>query len=228
MRSIKCSAMGCIKPAKSSGLCGMHYYRWQQHKQLEPVNTKGHGSRKVHSLYRNWNYLRKARRIRECCQEWLDDFWLFAAAIGEKPTGKRYIVLSQIDGSKPLGPDNWYWREPADPIKAKSRREYMRLFNARQRVADPWFWKNAYLKKRYGVTLDWYEAKLKEQKGLCAICGKPETKSTKGKVYRLAVDHCHDSGKVRGLLCMNCNYGIGHMKHDPKILKAAIAYLGEE
>jgi hypothetical protein len=102
----------------------------------------------------------------------------------------------------------------------------MRKWSQRLRDRDPLYWKNDHLKRHYGVTLEWYEAKLKEQNGVCAICKRPEDKSIGGKVLSLAVDHCHDSKDVRGLLCQVCNRGIGFLQHDINILKAAIAYLG--
>lgn len=66
------------------------------------------------------------------------------------------------------------------------------------------------------------------QKGLCAICHRPEiAKSTskRGGVKKLAVDHCHEEGHVRGLLCVRCNAGIGYFDDDVKRLQAAIDYI---
>ena len=63
------------------------------------------------------------------------------------------------------------------------------------------------LKRKYGITLDIYNDMLKNQKGVCKIC-KQLCKS--GKV--LAVDHCHQTGKVRGLLCATCNTGLGRIE----------------
>jgi hypothetical protein len=74
--------------------------------------------------------------------------------------------------------------------------------------------------KKYGLTPDTYRALLKSQKDKCAICKAKEP----GGNRRWHVDHCHDTGKVRGLLCSQCNVGIGMLKHSPKILKAAISY----
>lgn len=80
--------------------------------------------------------------------------------------------------------------------------------------------------KRYGLTVDDYESLLREQGSVCGICGKEESALARtGKVQRLAVDHCAESGKVRGLLCTNCNRGIGHLQHDADLLRNAIEYL---
>jgi DNA-directed RNA polymerase subunit RPC12/RpoP len=63
---------------------------------------------------------------------------------------------------------------------------------------------------------------LAEQNYRCAICG---AEGTSEKWGRLHVDHDHDTGKVRALLCVNCNHGLGKLKDDPKLLDMAAAYL---
>ena len=81
--------------------------------------------------------------------------------------------------------------------------------------------KNAALKKMYGITLDQYNILLETQGGKCATCGCD--RSDKGR--DLCVDHNHKTGKVRGLLCGNCNRGIGYFKEDIQRMESAIAYL---
>ncbi len=73
----------------------------------------------------------------------------------------------------------------------------------------------------YGITLDEYNFLYKQQNGKCAICKNPEISVRK----QLSVDHDHNSKKVRGLLCSNCNHGIGCLKDDINILRRAILYL---
>ena len=73
--------------------------------------------------------------------------------------------------------------------------------------------------KKYGITIVEYELMEKKQNCRCAICGKKQS----GK--KLAVDHCHKTGRVRGLLCGNCNSGIGKLNDDVEILKKALKYL---
>lgn len=64
------------------------------------------------------------------------------------------------------------------------------------------------------------------QGGVCAICGRPETcKHKDGRTRRLAVDHCHATGKVRALLCAACNNGIGRFEENIENIRRAIAYL---
>ena len=79
-----------------------------------------------------------------------------------------------------------------------------------------------FLNYRYGITVEDYDQMLADQDGRCAICGTDEPGS--GNV-KWAVDHCHDSLKVRGLLCTTCNTGLGYFKDDPQRLRAAAEYL---
>lgn len=76
----------------------------------------------------------------------------------------------------------------------------------------------------YGITLEQRDNLVKEQDYKCAICGKHEQDSVKQK---LCVDHCHTSGKVRGMLCSNCNVMLGQAKDNIDILISAISYLQE-
>ena len=76
---------------------------------------------------------------------------------------------------------------------------------------------------RYGISLEQYEEKLKEQDYSCAICGSKHTSNDRMK--RLVVDHNHNTGEVRGLLCHACNVAIGAAKEQEDILMACISYL---
>ena len=78
---------------------------------------------------------------------------------------------------------------------------------------------------QYGVTPEWYEAKLAEQGGRCAICGRTPPPDGIKSASRLHVDHCHKSTKVRDLLCNRCNLGVGYFADDPALLEAAAEYL---
>lgn len=83
--------------------------------------------------------------------------------------------------------------------------------------------RNRKLKSNYGITNEVYERMLKEQGGKCAICGSEETKNS--YTQHFAVDHCHTSGKVRGLLCDYCNTGLGRFNDDTDTLEKAVEYL---
>lgn len=100
---------------------------------------------------------------------------------------------------------------------------YMRDY----RKKNPRIMKAIDLKKNFGISLEDYESMLESQGGLCKICKLPEraldhrTKQPR----QLAVDHCHISNRVRGLLCSDCNLAIGKLKDDPTLVEAALAYL---
>jgi|ERR1035437_619559 hypothetical protein len=75
----------------------------------------------------------------------------------------------------------------------------------------------------YGLTTEDYLTMLKAQQGVCAIC--QATQSDHGMTDDFLVDHDHRTGKVRGLLCVRCNSGLGHFRDNPELMLAAIAYL---
>lgn len=75
------------------------------------------------------------------------------------------------------------------------------------------------LKKNYGITIEQYEELLANQGGQCLIC------KTEPGDLELAVDHCHQTNEIRGLLCRGCNHGIGNFNDDPELLRSALRYL---
>ncbi len=106
------------------------------------------------------------------------------------------------------------------PCAKAKRRQYRYQRPSKEKIRE----RN--LLSDYGITPADYEAMFVAQGGLCAICRKAETKKNRyGGVRRLAVDHCHRTGKVRGLLCHKCNSGIGYFSDDPVLLLVALRYL---
>lgn len=86
--------------------------------------------------------------------------------------------------------------------------------------------RKANLRYNYGITPTEYRALFEAQQGKCAICGRPETSiddRTKQVKY-LHVDHCHTTGKVRSLLCAECNAALGQMHDDPERIRLLLAY----
>lgn len=110
--------------------------------------------------------------------------------------------------------------------KARERRrrdpERAREMNRQNKAkVDPLVKKGYQLKSTRGITRQEYEALLSLQNGRCAICGGEQNS---GKTY-LSVDHNHDTGRIRGLLCVTCNSGLGMFRDDPVLLASAIQYL---
>ena len=82
-----------------------------------------------------------------------------------------------------------------------------------------------YYKRRYGVGLDWIEDTLERQGHVCAICEKVGFKMLDSHYTGLNLDHCHNTGRLRGLLCHNCNRGIGLLQDNPDIMDRAADYV---
>lgn len=82
-----------------------------------------------------------------------------------------------------------------------------------------------HVERKFGITEAQLNALLEKQGGCCAICGNTEPVINKGGVQKLSVDHCHATGKIRGLLCSVCNHLLGQAKDNVKVLRAAAVYL---
>lgn len=94
-----------------------------------------------------------------------------------------------------------------------------------QRISERQSKRAYYMRRLYGVTIEWYEQTLENQGGRCAICGSEDHRRKKVKYF--AVDHDHETGEARGLLCHPCNVGLGQLQDSTKILESAIHYLKE-
>lgn len=129
-----------------------------------------------------------------------------------------------------------------EKVKARKREAYRKNPEYNKRTAREWReanperfkqWGIEYRKRtkeqarkrhyeyRYGFSTEVYEAAVERQGGKCAICRSARS-TTKRSLH---VDHCHKTGKFRGILCSRCNSGIGNLRDDPKLLARAIAYL---
>lgn len=99
-------------------------------------------------------------------------------------------------------------------------------YNKQRRVDNPehvgTIERRSKFKKQYGITLQDYEDMLDGQNGGCAVCG---TKKPSDRTRYFAVDHCHTTGQVRGLLCTKCNRGLGLFNDDTDRMFRAINYL---
>jgi|TARA_R110001632_G_C11115291_1_gene392958 hypothetical protein len=117
-------------------------------------------------------------------------------------------------------------KKEEDPEGYKAKRRATKLaYKNKQMAIDPIKYKNkaanSKLKYKYGITLNDYNTMLKSQAASCAICGTKDP----GRGEKLYVDHCHRSKKVRGLLCLTCNIGLGHFKDNTSLLITAANYL---
>jgi len=85
--------------------------------------------------------------------------------------------------------------------------------------------RNYALQRLYGLTAEQYDAMLVAQDGVCALCGNPPKPGGAFAASRLHVDHDHETGRVRALLCLNCNRGLGSFVDSPRLLRLAADYL---
>jgi hypothetical protein len=122
-----------------------------------------------------------------------------------------------------------YRNKNKEKIKLKSKKycdnnkEKINLKTKEYRMNNKEKSKTYILKRRYNITLEEYNKLFNKQNGKCAICGKHQSELKK----ILSVDHNHETGKIRGLLCYNCNNGLGCFKDNKNILKSAENYLNE-
>jgi len=93
-------------------------------------------------------------------------------------------------------------------------------YKKRYRELNPTEARDYTLRSRYGITLDEFNAMFEKQGKRCAVC-----RSDKSDSKNFVVDHCHTTGKIRGVLCSYCNRALGMMKDDPELLSKAIIYL---
>ena len=144
------------------------------------------------------------------------------ASLGEKKCTRCYQVLPlsaftiRQSGSRKGHPTSYC---KACKVKRQAQNynndTYMRIVRPYQ------------LKSKYGITSEDYEKLLESQSGKCAICGTDDGASAKGS-STFSIDHCHETGNVRGLLCNTCNRGLGFFKDNPVVLASAIKYLKGE
>lgn len=147
-------------------------------------------------------YWKSQDRCKECCRVYFND-----------PEYKKRKKESE-QRRRPLRPKKADWRKQNPE---KYRASYIRYWgnpDVKRRF------KSKDLTRRYGISLEQYESMLALQKGACAICKKENSGK---KMFH--VDHCHATGKIRGLLCNSCNMAIGLFKDNPDIILTAYNYL---
>ena len=110
--------------------------------------------------------------------------------------------------------------------KAKNP-ERRKEIDAKCRENIRWRRRDSQYRIKLGVTLDWVLAKFNSQAGRCEICGEPVVfiGNTEWRWEGMALDHCHDTGTIRGILCQSCNNGIARFQDSPELLRKAADYL---
>lgn len=204
-----CSHGDCSKPSVSRGFCRVHYQKWRRSsagQQEVPSRTCSYiGCNRIHFAYGfcNLHYqrMKTEMRLKHGAPEGHSKECAKCSEI--KPFADFSIHSGTADGRRP----------ECRACHATYHRESRRDNPDRHRKYEA--------KSNYGITPELYDKMLEEHEHRCAICGSREG----GKFKTLNIDHCHNTGKIRGLLCHLCNRGLGLFKDDPVLLEKAIAYL---
>lgn len=196
VNTTKCSVEGCGSLTFCRGWCSKHYSRWQRHG--DPLITSRSGPLPPDAEEKLCPRCERLRSI--TCFRPRNATRGGGLAGWCRDCEKTYHVERLVD-----------------PDKRAARRGASRKYSSADRRYD------LSLQARYGITIERYRELLEEQGGCCAICRATEVGSN---VKRWHLDHCHATGKVRGLLCHRCNMGLGYFRDDPALLAEAIKYLG--
>lgn len=209
-----CAVKGCKKPRQFRDWCALHYDRWKRTGNTGPVGLKI-------QKYPPGTLC----RLKRCSNK----------VLARGLCGKHYARWRQTRGTDAEISDLRYQRitggpctekDCNEPVMAKGlcRLHYQRMRNRRDRARFPERYLGYHL-NRYGITVEEYRKLEKRQRGVCAICKNPASYA-RARDTRLHVDHCHKTGRVRGLLCYNCNVGIAKFSDDPQLLRSAARYVG--
>jgi hypothetical protein len=189
-----CTVDQCGREHHARGFCKTHYTQWKRGVPVLPIKARDR-SPPAHCTYDGCTEPVKANKL--CSTHYMR---LLRHGHTRYRDRKRTPKPCAIPGC-----ENWCY------AKGVCHAHYMASRN---------------MPKKYGITLETYVEMMEAQNGLCLICGRPErAKDGKsGKLKALAIDHCHGTLKVRGLLCSHCNRAIGLLDHSSAILAAAADY----
>lgn len=172
----------------------------------------------------------------------------FVAGRKEKSNGQHYISVDGVDYlaqrlawlyEKGVFPDRPLRFLDGDPLNVALRNLALPVYDTRtpegktayqQEYRQTHFdvFRKSDLRKNFGIEQRVYDLFLKRQSSVCAICRKEESATRAGKTKWMAVDHCHSSMQIRGLLCQNCNTMLGQAKDDAARLRAGADYVEKD
>ena len=139
----------------------------------------------------------------------------------KKKDNARSLAYYRANRERLRGEQNKWKRENPDRLKEHRRTAKNKYHHLSKEQRKEWG-----LKSNYGITYEQFDAMLESQNGLCRICGiEMVVWEGKGRPDCACVDHCHETGVIRGLLCGSCNRAIGLFNDDPELLIKASQYL---
>lgn len=193
-----CTVDGCTRAHKARGYCAVHYQHY-----LRGVPVRAEIKTRDRTPHEHC--------LEEGCQEPVKAKGLCAA---------HYARLLRHGHTR--FPDR---KKPAKPCSVAGCESHVYA----KGVCHQHYIRGRKLPQKYGITAERADSILETQGGVCAICRCAQTKRDhrSSKIMDYDVDHDHSTGKVRGLLCSNCNRSIGLLQDDPAVIASAIAYLAK-
>lgn len=141
----------------------------------------------------------------------------FFATIGEMNDEEGTVAA--LDESRPIGPENFRWLLRVQGKFDYKTKEGMAAYMKAYRDANPGRWRHNHLKTNYNIDEVEFHAMKQAQNGICLICESGSVDEN------LAIDHCHKTGKLRGLLCKQCNFAMGQFGDNASLLRRAAEFL---
>lgn len=194
-RHYTCTVEGCGRPHKAAGLCQTHYMQTRRGAPITPVIRVRAGEKPPECSEADCHNPVKAKGL--CMMH-------YARLLRHGYTTERARTRPPKPCSVPGCGNRLY-------SNGLCNQHHLRFRKAAQ----------------HGMSFDDYLEMQAKQRFVCAICEQPERAVNAHSLKRkeLAIDHCHDTGKVRGLLCSSCNRGLGLFADDPQLLQRAADYL---
>jgi hypothetical protein len=237
-----CSIPGCGQPYEGHGLCNRHYKKWKKYGDPHAgYERRKNGEGKVHRGFIVKTYgdqrayehvhimsqylgrpLRDDERIRHLNGDRADNRLdnLLLIRLPDCTSSKECTRCHQVkplDAFAPRGTGRAKRHSACIECNHTRTSELRQDPAVSKRLSERGYFSK--IKCQFGLDRDTYSQMLSGQEGKCAICRQLPSKK------KLSVDHCHATGRVRGLLCTTCNSLLGRCKDNPQILRLAVEYL---
>ena len=162
----------------------------------------------------------KEKACNRCGVLWphTEEFYRFYCKSGSKPWQQLLKAICRVCERKAAAEYN---NARPEKMKANAKKRY-----AENKERDPLYARRVNIQQKYGISQEEYETMLSAQHGNCAICNRHgNVLHANGRPQALAIDHDHETGAIRGLLCSLCNQGLGSFQDNGEFLLNAARYL---
>jgi hypothetical protein len=166
--------------------------------------------------------LNNKKRCLDIPESW-KNYETFIAEISPRPTPEHRLCLFNEGAPYSIENTRWLTRKEERAIRAGQRKAKEMERRASGEITKSLLKNTA--KKRCGLSSKEYQEMLEESNHRCSICKLPERTLRRGKPMQLSVDHDHETGIIRGILCHSCNAALGHFRDSKIVLASAIEYL---